>query len=557
MSLFVFGHRNPDTDAICSAIAYADFLQRTTRPDAIAACCGPPNQRTEFALRKAGLPTPRIIMDVRPEIQHVCNHDVFVAHHTDVFYDVYQQMDQHKLRAIPIIDDQEQLVGLVTLLDLMQLVLAGGGDPIHSRQVRTNLNKVVSVIGGSFQHAVDPERTDDLLLTVGAMSAGGFTERMKEFPAERMIVVSGDRPTIQLPALEHGVRAIVVTGGYELSSGLMQLARAKDVAVINSSYDTATTTMRIKAARLIDNVIDRDFISLPAKLPVAAARDRVFRSVQNVFPVVDDGQLIGVLSKSDLVDPPKPQVVLVDHNELSQAVQGAEEADIIEVLDHHRLGGSLRSSHPIRFVMEPVGSTCTLVAKQFRQAGITPTPGIALCMASGMISDTLYLRSPTTTAVDREILAWLGTHCELDLESFADEFFQVGSALRTCTPDQVVREDCKEFSESGRRFSISQIEEIGFDLFWQRKAELADALEGLAREHRLEFSALLVTDIASNGSLLLMSREPNGWEDINYPELEDKLYQLEGVVSRKKQLLPLIISLLESASAPVASSIDH
>ncbi len=551
MSLFVFGHRNPDTDAICSAIAYADFLRQTTRGDAIAACCGPPNQRTEFALRKAGLSSPRIIMDVRPEVQDVCNRNVFVAKHTDVFYEVYRRMDEHKLRAIPIVDDDNELIGLVTLLDIMQLFLHGGVDPIQSREVRTNLNKIASVIGGTFQHSVDPDRTDDLLLTVGAMSAVGFTERMNAFPAERVLVVCGDRPSIQLPALEQGVRALVVTGGYELSSGLIQLAKAQGVAVINSPYDTATTTMRIKASRLIDNVIDRDFLCLPAKLPVAAAREQVSRSTQTVFPVIDDGVLIGVLSKSDLVNPPKHEMVLVDHNELSQAVQGAEEADIIEVLDHHRLGGSLRSSHPIRFIMEPVGSTCTLVARLFRQAGIVPSPGIALCMASGMISDTLFLRSPTTTDFDREILDWLGGHCNLELKAYADEFFQVGSALRTCTPEQVVREDCKEFEESGRRFSISQIEETGFDLFWQRKDELAAALEDLASEHRLEFSSLLITDISSNGSLLLMSREPGGWEDINYPELEDKLYRLEGVVSRKKQLLPLIIRLLESAPSGV------
>ncbi|MCL4140925.1 UNVERIFIED_CONTAM: hypothetical protein GTU68_021523 [Idotea baltica] len=196
--------------------------------------------------------------------------------------------------------------------------------------------------------------------------------------------------------------------------------------------------------------------------------------------------------------------------------------------------------------MDPVGSTCTLVARMFRQAGIDPTPGIALCMASGMISDTLNLRSPTTTDVDRNLLPWLNEFCKVDLEEYTSEFFAVGSALRSCSPEQVVREDCKEFEEHGRRFSISQIEEIGFDLFWERKDELFQALEGLANQNRLEFSALLVTDIASTGSVLMMSSEPAGWEDINYPELEDRLYKLEEVVSRKKQLLPLIISLLES-----------
>ena len=549
MSLLVFGHRNPDTDAICSAIAYADFLRQTTRQDAVAACCGPPNERTEFALQRAGLSPPRIIMDLRPVIEDVCNRDVIFARPDEVFFEVYRRMDSVGARSIPVVDDDEKVVGVVGLLDLLELVLHSGVDPTSARKVSTNLNKIVSVLGGSFQHSVRPDDDEDLIVSVGAMSANGFTTHIKQFPAGELVVVSGDRPTIQLPALEMGVRALVVTGGYQLSDGLMQLATGRGVAVINSPFDTATTTMRIKAAQLITSVIDRNCMSLNGRMPVAEARQEIFRAAQTVFPVIEDDKLVGVLSKSDLVNPPKTEIVLVDHNEMAQAVPGAEEAEIIEVLDHHRLGGSLRSARPMRLTMEPVGSTCTLVAKMFRQAQLEPSPGVALCMAAGMISDTLYLRSPTTTDTDREILAWLQEFSDVTLSEFANEFFEVGSALRTRTPDQVVREDCKEFEEGGRRFSISQIEEIGFDLFWERKSELSASLENHAAEHRLEFSALLVTDIASNGSLLLMSRKPRGWDEINYPEMEDKLYKLDEVVSRKKQLLPLIISLLESTPA--------
>ncbi|QDV84231.1 putative manganese-dependent inorganic diphosphatase [Planctomycetes bacterium TBK1r] len=546
MPLFVFGHRNPDTDAICAAIAYADFLRRTTRPDAIAASCGPPNQRTEYALKIAKLSAPRIVMDVHPLVEDVCQTDVTLAHRDEVFYDVYRRMDERGLRSIPVVEPDGKLSGIVSLLDILELVLNSGVDPLKARQVRTNLSKIASVLGGTFQHAVNPNVDEDLIVSVGAMSAGGFTDHIKQFPAEKLLVVSGDRPTVQLPALELGVRALIVTGGYQLSDGLMQLARARGITVLGSPFDTATTTMRIKAAQLIGDVVEEDFTWLPARMPVTEARDKIFRSPQAVFPVLEDGQLVGVLSKSDLVNPPKTELVLVDHNELGQAVAGADEARIVEVLDHHRLGGSLKSTEPIRLTMEPVGSTCTLVAKMYRQAGMDPEPGIAVCMASGMISDTLYLRSPTTTPTDRDMLEWLQQFCPMPLESFAENFFQVGSALRTCSPGQVVREDCKHFEESGHAFSISQIEEIGFDLFWERKDELFGALESMAQEQKLDFSALLVTDIVSNGSLLMMSSEPQGWEDINYPELEDRLYQLDGVVSRKKQLLPLISSLMES-----------
>jgi manganese-dependent inorganic pyrophosphatase len=549
MSTLVFGHRNPDTDAICSALAYADLLRRTTRPDAVACCCGPPNKRTEYVLERAGLAAPRIVMDVRPQVEDVCRQEVVTASFGDTFHEAYQRMKEGDLRAIPVVDDDRRVVGVLSVLELMELFFHDSADAVKSRTVTTSLAKIREVLGGGFLHAIDPDQRDELLVMVGAMSAEGFTERMQKYPRERLIVVCGDRPTIQLPAIEHGVRAIVITGSFRLSAGLVDLAKLRGVSVLSSPFDTVNTTLRLKSSQFIDPVVQTNVITVPGKAPVAEARAVAERSAQPVFPVVgDDGRLVGLAFKSDLISPPKPRLVLVDHNELGQAVNGADEAEIVEVLDHHRLGGGLTSTQPIRFVNEPVGSTCTLVARQFRAAGIDPGRGIALCMASGIISDTLHLRSPTTTDVDRDVLAWLGTQCGIDLAEHAREFFAVGSALRSKAPGDVIREDCKEFTEHGVRFSISQIEETGFDLFWERKEDLRAALEDYSVRQRLDFSALLVTDVVSNGSVLLLSREPDGWEEINYPRLDRGLYELEHVVSRKKQLLPLVARLLAAGA---------
>ena len=544
MSLLVFGHRNPDTDAICSALAYADLLQRTTRPDAIAACCGPPNERTEFVLRRAGLAAPKLVMDVRPQVEDVCRREIVTASFGDAFYEAYERMRKGDLRAIPVVEGR-RVVGVLSILTMMELFFTDAADSTKARTVTTSLQKICDVLGGTFRNAIEPGRSDELLVMVGAMSAEGFTERMQQYPRERLVVVCGDRPSIQLPAIDAGVRAVVITGGFPLASEVVEIAKAKKVSVISSPFDTVNTTLRIKSAQFIDPVVERDIVTVPGKWTVAEARGVVERSAQPVFPVVgDDGGLVGLAFKSDIINPPRPQLVLVDHNELGQAVPGAEEAEIVEVLDHHRLGGGLKSTQPIRFVNEPVGSTCTLVARQFRAAGLVPTPAIALCMASGIISDTLHLRSPTTTDVDREVLAWLKGLCGVDLDQYTREFFEIGSALRSKTPADVIREDCKEFSEHGVRFSISQIEETGFDLFWERKDDLRAALEAFAEKQRLDFAALLVTDVVSNGSLLLLSKESEAFEDINYPRLDRSLYALENIVSRKKQLLPLISQLL-------------
>jgi len=551
MSLLVFGHRNPDTDAICSALAYADLLRRTTRPDAVAACCGPPNQRTAFALERAGLAPPRIVMDVRPQVEAVCRRPPVTAARGDSFHAVYQRMRDGDLRALPVVDSDGRVVGLVSVLDLMDLFFRDAADARRARTVETSLRTMCEVLGGSFQHAIRPEEREELLVMVGAMSSEGFTERIGAYTPARLVVVCGDRATIQLPAIERGVRALVVTGGYRLTPGLVELARSREVSVILSPYDTVNTTLRLKSSQVIDPVVETDLLTLPARASVAEVRGTVARRSQPVFPVVgDDGRIAGLAFKSDLLGPPRQQLVLVDHNELAQAVAGAEEAEIVEVLDHHRLGGGLASTQPIRFVNEPVGSTCTLVARQFRAAALEPSRGIALCMAAGIISDTLHLRSPTTTDLDRDLLAWLEERCGIDLAGFALDFFAVGSALRSKPPGEVVREDCKEFTEHGVRFSISQIEEIGFDLFWERTPHLRAALEEFAERQRLDFAALLVTDVVSNGSVLLLSREPAGWEEINYPRLDRGLYELPEVVSRKKQLLPLVSRLIAAGSGP-------
>ena len=548
MSLFVFGHRNPDTDAICSAIAYADLLRQTGQPDALAACCGAPNKCTEYVLRTADVAAPKIIMDVRPEVEDICRKETITASFGDAFFEAYRRMQEWDLRAIPVVNPDNRVVGVLSVLDLMELLFRDEGDPIKSRTVTTNLKKITNALGGSFQHEVDSERRDELLVMVGAMSSDGFTARMQQFDKDRTLVVCGDRPTIQLTAIEQGVRGLVITGGFDLSPGLAELAKARGVSVLLSPFDTVNTTTRIRSSQFIDPAVDRQVVTLPAKMRVSEARSIVERSKQPVFPVVgDDGLLAGISFKSDVINPPRPKLVLVDHNELTQAVAGIEEADVIEVLDHHRLGGGLRSSQPIRFVNEPVGSTCTLVARQYRDAGIKPTHAIALCMASGIISDTLFLKSPTTTEIDRSILKWLRQQCSIDLDDFARTFFEIGSALRTSTPDGVVQEDCKEFIERGIRFSISQIEETGFDLFWERKDELRSALVDYTTQSNLDFSALLVTDVVSNGSLLLLSRETQAWEEINYPRIDPGLYALKNVVSRKKQLLPLVTQLIQTS----------
>jgi len=265
-----------------------------------------------------------------------------------------------------------------------------------------------------------------------------------------------------------------------------------------------------------------------------------------VFPVIDDaGCIAGVLTKSDFIKPIPRQLILVDHNELSQAADGADRIPIIEILDHHRLGG-LSSAVPVLFWNNPVGSTCTIVSLCYRQAGVPIPPDVAGLLMAGLISDTLNLTSPTATPVDAEILGHLSARAGVEPAVLAEEIFSVGSPLLTMSPAQIVTADCKEYDERGVRFSVSQIEELSFARFPMREGSIREALEGHRLARGLFFASLLVTDVNTQNSLLLASGDPAFVRRIDYPLRSPGVWELPGVVSRKKQLLPHLLGCIEA-----------
>ncbi len=549
MPTLVFGHKNPDTDAICSALAYADFLCRTERPDALAACCGEINARTKFALQQAKMDPPRLIMDVRPTVSQIAQREVIFAHEGESLHTAFNRMRQRDLRSLPVLNAEGKLLGLVSITKLVGLLLPDYQDIDHARNIETSLCRICEALKGDFQHVYQPEEEVEFLLSVAAYSAEKFTEKIHHYPPERLLIVAGDRPTVIKPAIEYGVRGLVITGGYNISDELLALARERNVTVISSPHDTASTTLLIKCAKRITLALEPDYIAHNEHALIKPLRHALQDSAQPIFPVLNDaGKLLGVFSKSDLVNPPVCQLILVDHNEFGQAVSGAEEADILEVIDHHRLGGGLTSREPIRFINEPLGSTCTIVARMFRQRQIAPDPGIALCMAAGIISDTLHLTSPTTTEIDREILSWLGTMTPVPVSQFADQFFATGSALQVNTPEVVVGADCKQYEENGWKIAVAQVEELGFDHFWPKQNELAAALTELQRSRQLDFACLLITDITTHDSYLLCAGNERIIGAIDYPRKETNLFHLEGIVSRKKQLLPHLCNVLNKVA---------
>ena len=560
---YVIGHRNPDTDAICAAIGHAALLTATGETNVIPARCGDVPQRTQWVLEQAGLEAPLLLRDVRPTAGAIARRDVIQVEETDTFLTAYDRMVKAGVRSVPVTDGERQVKGILRYLDLLQLLLPAQTEGLAVRTVSTSLAKVAATLQATLEGAKpsDLESEQDLVLLVGASSLSTVQERLGGAKTDnlisRFVVICGDRPSIQEAAIEAKVRALIVTGGFKVDEELCAMARRTGTVIILGSHDTASTATLIRCSRQISHVLQDGFISVRDSDPISILRKRLAAQPQELFPVVDDDtkKLVGVISKSDLIDPPRPRLALVDHNEYAQAVRGVEEAEIVEVIDHHRLAGDLVSREPIRYLNEPVGSTSTLVARKFLHRDLEPERGVAVCLLAGLLSDTLNLSSPTTTELDREMRDWLAKIAAIEPAKFTEDFFAVGSLLAGASACDALSADRKEFHEEGYNISISQIEELGLQPFQKKRQSLEEEMAKLKLEEAYDFVFLVITDIGKHYSLILVH---GGDEDVMdalpYDREDGTLFKAPGVVSRKKQIFPAIAEAIKRAGSREAEA---
>ncbi len=545
--ILVIGHRNPDTDAICSAIGYAEFKRRTGMTEAVAARCGDTNDRIDFVLNTFGVPAPKFVADVSPKISDVMQRKILSVRPDSTAAEALRLMDEKNLRILPVMDAEQKCRGLLSLFKLSKFLFPAVSrhhGQHNSREVLSSLSSLAKTLDGELVVGIDSEREEELILMIGAMGLESFAARLDQFPPEKSCVIVGDRWDIQNVAIREGVRVLVVTGGITVEPKTLEAARKNNVSVITSPHDTATTASLCRAAVSVGHVLNEEFLCFRENAPLAAVREEATASGYLAFPVLDgEGQMVGILSKTDFLKTVSRKLILVDHNELSQAVQGADEVEIIEIIDHHRLG-SMSTQQPILFRNEPVGSTSTIVADCFFRQGVELPQSIAGLLLAGVVTDTLNLTSPTTTTRDMEVLKKLETISQVNAREFTEKLFASGSLLTLKPAPQAVATDCKEYAEQGVKFSVAQIEEIGFEQFWKRKDELLAALEDYRAKRAYLFSTLLVTDVATQSSLLLVVGDEKFIKRIDHPRLEPGIYELRDVVSRKKQLLPYLTHCL-------------
>ncbi len=544
---YVLGHKNPDADAICAAIGHAAYLRATGDEEVVAARCGIVPPRVKLVLEQAGLPAPLLVDDVRPTAGSICRKSVVAVRQDDTFLMAYRLMVDHGVRAVPVLNNGGEVKGLLHFLDLLQLLLPAATDGRNVKLLHASLENIGATLGASDDFGpLPPGEEEDLIMMVGASSQKTVGLRLKAAREEgnvgQYLVICGDRPFVHQQAIEYGARALLVTGGYKPAPEISALAKEKGIFVLCSPHDTATTVKLALCARKVRNIVSDDFMALASNQVVSRFTRKVASSSQDLFPVLEAGtrRLMGVFSKSDLVNPPRTRLSLVDHNEFSQAVKGVEEAHVVEILDHHRLSGDLVTRDPVRFINEPVGSSSTIIARRFREKGLEPEASVALCLCAGLVSDTLNLTSPTTTDVDRQLLSWLAGLAGVDADQFAEGFFASGSLLLHATPGEIVGTDRKEFNEEGVFLSLSQVEETSFKGLTKRQDELLEELERLRHENTYSLCAILVTDIRKHDSVFLAVGEEALLCQLPFDRTGTNEFSAPGVVSRKKQLFPAV-----------------
>jgi manganese-dependent inorganic pyrophosphatase len=541
----VVGHKNPDTDSICAAHAYADLKNTLAgRPVAKPVRCGHLPKQTTYIFQRAGVKPPEFVKNVYTTAADLMSGQPKTTHFGSPLAELMHLLDEEHIQTTPVVSRDNDYLGIVNINSITRMVLGTG----HGRtRISFSSANIDQVLGGRM---ISRGKTDflDLALMIGAMPQEGFKNRISELdPASSMLII-GERSELIRHAVAQGIAAIIVTGVAEGREILSSLQGYQGWAFA-SPHDTIETFRRISLSMPVKTVMDTAAKILAPDSSIDEAK-RIFADhQQRGIPVVDKGKLVGMLTRTDFLKQQKKKLVLVDHNEISQAVDGAEDAEICEIIDHHRMG-ALKTSHPIHVYAKPVGSTCTLVHQLYQAAGVEPARPVALLLLSGILSDTLAMKSPTATIEDETALRQLSAKAGIDWQALAMEIFSNTDDLKSRKPIELVKADLKLYNEGGISMGIAQVEVVDMDEVGEARPGIMSALEVLRNEKALDWTMLLISDIIHSDSVLITSGLKAADNLFKYRKLEEGYFHLPGVLSRKKQLLPEVLRVVEELKKP-------
>lgn len=544
--IFVIGHKNPDTDSICSAIAYADIKNRTSQKvKYVAKRAGQINEETEYVLNRFGMQPPGYLSNIGTQVKDM---DIRMSPEADKsmsLKNAWDLMMEKSIVSLPIRDREGQLEGLITIGDIAKTYMDTTDSYLLSR-AKTQYKRIAETIGGTVIEGNEHGYFVNGKVMVGTANP----EMLKAYVEEDDLIIMGDREEDHLQAIAQNVSCIIVGMGIEVTEKVIKLAHEREIIIIRSPYDTFTI------ARLINQSIPVKYIMKTDNLVTFSTEDftddiqnEMIKHRHRAFPVINKkGKCIGTISRRNFLDMHKKKVALVDHNEKDQAVDNIEKAEIMEIIDHHKLG-SLETMTPISFRNQPVGCTATILYEMYGEQKLEISPTIAGLLCAAIISDTLMFRSPTCTLSDKMAAGALALIAGIDIEKFAREMFKAGSNLKDKSPEEIFYQDYKKFiAEGDINFGVGQISSMDTDELAVIKERLVPFMVSECGRHGVTRVYFMLTNIIEESTELLYYGD--GSEEMAkiafHMDPVDGAFDLKGVVSRKKQLIP---ALMEAAQA--------
>lgn len=548
-SIYIFGHKNPDTDSVVSATAYAAFKKALGANEYKACRAGKLNPQTEYIYKKFGITPPEFIPDMNPRVSYYMNDDADVINQMTPFWEASLYMREHGRKVIPVVDDEGHYKAILNYNSFTNNIFHIL-KPEHHISVVTDVNLMARTLSGKIYCKGDgADELHKYTIVSGATKFESFSKTLDDHKSESIVVVTGDREDIQNICLEKHVRTLILSAERVPSEEIIEKAKKTGTSIIVSKYDTASTSMLVLYSTPVRVLCDKKIKPIKREDSIQQIMPRLKEVASQILPVVDDdNKVIGVLSEIDVHHEAKVSLALVDHNEKSQIVDGFENYRITDIIDHHRLG-SMSTKVPISFINRPLGSTSTIITRLFREENLEIPLDVAKLLLCGILSDTLILQSATTTDIDVETAGFLSKMTELDIKELGEEIIKAGSRISGRSPSEVINQDMKEYNENKTVFTVSQIEVDGTEEVLDRKDEFLEELASEQKKHGALFACLLVTDISSLSSVMLISGEERFLQFLNLPKQDEQVYFLKDVVSRKKQLIPMLSEILASYGA--------
>jgi manganese-dependent inorganic pyrophosphatase len=545
-TIYVIGHKNPDTDSVVAATAYAHLKRELGLTQCLAARAGKMSPQAEYIFERFKVPFPIFLPDLVPKVDYYMGAPPVVVDRGTPLWDALALMNQSGQKAMPIVDGSGRYRAMLHYSSFAQNILRKI-NPHKKAVIQTSVSKLLTTIKAQPVCTINPEEEFKARILVAALETESFKRHLDGEQASSVIIIVGDRSDVQRYAIESGVRVLIISNGSLLERPLKELAEQHGVSVLISPYDTSSTSLLVIYSTPVETMGDTTIRPISRHERLRKAREAIAESTSRSVPVVDeDGRVVGLFSEGDLIREPNLSLILVDHNELSQAIEGADNYRILEVIDHHRIG-SFSSRHPITFINRVVGSTSTIVADMYREFKIPLPIPIAALLLAGILSDTVILKSATTTELDREMAEHLSNIANLEIDELGRDIMSSASIVGQKPSAEIIRLDIKEYKAANLSFTVSQVEVNSPDEIMERASEVRAELRLLRKSSGHYFSALMVTDITELSSTLFVDADRDFMSLLRYPRLDEGIFELRDVLSRKKQLVPLLIELIEKS----------